>query len=65
MMSPIRCGNEGLDGEDSQIVLYLGRLIEIKGIDYLMRAFPTVVRRHDQTVLVIVREGPEERRVKA
>jgi len=49
---------------DGQVVLYLGRLIEVKGVDYLIRAFPAVVRRHDQAVLVIVGEGPEQRRLK-
>ena len=49
----------------SPIVLYLGRLIEVKGIEYLIRAFPAVVRRHDKAVLLIVGEGPEELRLKA
>jgi glycosyltransferase involved in cell wall biosynthesis len=50
---------------DSQVVLYLGRLIEVKGIDYLLRAFPAVVRRRDRAVLLIVGDGPEEARLKA
>jgi glycosyltransferase involved in cell wall biosynthesis len=45
--------------EDSQIVLYVGRLVEFKGVDYLIRAFPAVERRHDKAVLLIVGDGPE------
>jgi glycosyltransferase involved in cell wall biosynthesis len=52
-------------GADRQVVLYLGRLIEKKGVDYLIEAFPAVVRRHDKAVLIIVGEGPRERQLKA
>lgn len=40
---------------NSQIVLYLGRLEEIKGIDYLIRAFARL--NHNNAVLVIAGDG--------
>jgi glycosyltransferase involved in cell wall biosynthesis len=49
---------------DRQVVLYLGRLIEIKGIEHLIRAVPAVRSRHDNAVLVVVGEGPERQRLK-
>ena len=40
---------------NSQVVLYLGRLEEIKGIDYLIRAFARL--NHNNAVLVIAGDG--------
>lgn len=43
---------------DSKLVLYLGRIHKIKGLDVLVRAFARVVRNCDNTYLVIV--GPDD-----
>jgi len=44
-----------------KIVLYLGRLVEEKGLPYLLEAFASLQR--DDTVLVLVGTGPEKVRL--
>ncbi|CAM3429209.1 glycosyltransferase family 4 protein [Marinicrinis lubricantis] len=44
----------GLGYEGKNIVLYAGRLIEQKGIHHLLYAVPEVIRKHPETVFVIV-----------
>ncbi len=39
-------------------VLFIGRLTKIKGIVYLLRAFKELVKKHKDTKLLIVGEGP-------
>jgi len=43
-----------------RIVLHVGRLVKRKGIDRLLRAFPQIVRRVPDAVLVVAGTGPEE-----
>ncbi len=43
---------------DQQIVLFIGRLEEVKGIDYLLKAFAHILK--DQTVLVIGGAGSQK-----
>lgn len=47
----------GID-EDEKIVLYLGRIHQIKGIDILVKAFAKVVKKLSNVKLVIV--GPDD-----
>jgi glycosyltransferase involved in cell wall biosynthesis len=47
----------GLD-KNQRILLYLGRIHEIKGVDILVRAFATIVHKLDSVKLVIV--GPDD-----
>jgi glycosyltransferase involved in cell wall biosynthesis len=47
----------GLD-ENEKIILYLGRIHKIKGIDILVRAFSNVVKKLDDAKLVIA--GPDD-----
>jgi len=44
---------------DSQIILYVGRINRIKGIDFLIRAFCVVAENHDEAKLMIV-GSPED-----
>jgi glycosyltransferase involved in cell wall biosynthesis len=44
--------------QGKKIVLYLGRLLERKGPDYLLRAFAHYRRQFPNTLLVIAGEGP-------
>jgi glycosyltransferase involved in cell wall biosynthesis len=50
-------------GAKNQIILYLGRLIEVKGINYLIESFQEIKQRHQDAVLVIVGDGPERTRL--
>ncbi len=43
---------------DRYEILFVGRLVEKKGIDTLLRAMPEVVRRHPRVKLTIVGHGP-------
>jgi glycosyltransferase involved in cell wall biosynthesis len=43
---------------DTPVVGVVGRLIEQKGVDVLIEAFPAVLARHPSARLVIVGEGP-------
>jgi glycosyltransferase involved in cell wall biosynthesis len=46
-------------GRDSdQIILFVGRLAEKKGVEYLIRAFPDVLVQHPDARLVLVGDGP-------
>jgi len=44
--------------EDKIVVLYVGRLVPEKGVDYLIKAFSKVLQENSQAILVIVGEGP-------
>jgi len=45
-------------------VLYIGRLINLKGLNYLIEAFTIISRRVPGVQLIIGGEGPEEERLK-
>ena len=49
---------------DAKIVLYVGRLDPLKGLDTLLRAWPSVVQAHANVVLVLVGVGPFESRLR-
>jgi glycosyltransferase involved in cell wall biosynthesis len=40
-------------------LLFVGRLVEVKGADVLMRAMPAVLAKHPDTRLELIGEGPE------
>ena len=44
-------------------VLFLGRLVPEKGVEYLVRAWPTVLAKYPDAALSIVGGGPEEERL--
>jgi glycosyltransferase involved in cell wall biosynthesis len=41
-------------------VLYSGRLTRYKGIDYLLKAMPEIIKKYPQTKLTIAGDGPEK-----
>jgi glycosyltransferase involved in cell wall biosynthesis len=48
------------------VVMYLGRLIEKRGLDVLMKAFSTIVKKHNlNIVLIVAGTGPLLDRLKA
>lgn len=55
---------EGLSLENKKVVLYLGRFIEIKGINYLIDAFQKIEEELDNAVLIIAGFGPLESQLK-
>ncbi|HEV8132254.1 MAG TPA: glycosyltransferase family 4 protein [Acidobacteriota bacterium] len=48
---------------DAPVLLSVGRLIERKGFDTVIRALPRVLDRHPSTVYLIVGDGPERGRL--
>lgn len=52
-------------GSNAKIVMGVGRLIKWKGFEYLIRAFPGVLKKFPQAKLVIVGKGPEDENLKA
>jgi glycosyltransferase involved in cell wall biosynthesis len=44
---------------DARVFLFLGRLIPIKGVDYLIRAFHELAQERSDLALLVVGEGPE------
>lgn len=51
--------------DDARIVLFVGRLIRLKGIEYLIQAMPQVIATCPNTRLVLVGEGEEGPRLRA
>lgn len=49
-----------LNLENKKVALYVGRLIDLKGVDYLINAFKNVTQKLEDSVLLIVGEGPEK-----
>jgi len=52
---------EDRDGDrHEKTLLYVGRLIDSKGVDYLIKAIPLVVKRFPRSKLVLVGDGPQK-----
>lgn len=49
---------------NKKIVLYFGRLIERKGISYLIKAFAKIEEENENVVLIVAGAGPEEPNLK-
>jgi len=45
-------------GREDKTILYAGRLIEWKGVEYLIKALPEVIEKHPEAKLVVVGSGP-------
>ena len=45
-------------GRKDKIILYAGRLIDVKGIEYLVKAFPEVLEKQANAKLLVVGSGP-------
>jgi len=46
-----------------KIILFVGRLIDLKGVNYLLKAMPKVLSKFPETKLLIVGKGPERIRL--
>jgi glycosyltransferase involved in cell wall biosynthesis len=51
--------------EETSTILHVARLVEVKGTQYLIRAFAAAADSHPATELVIIGEGPLRRRLRA
>jgi colanic acid/amylovoran biosynthesis glycosyltransferase len=47
-----------LAGEEEPVILHVARLVEVKGTEYLLRAFAALGPRHAAARLVIIGDGP-------
>jgi len=56
-----RLSNNDRTGE--KIILFVGRLIDLKGVNYLLKAMPKVLSMFPETKLLIVGKGPERIRL--
>ena len=54
---------ESIDQSETVRILYLGRLHEVKGLEYLIKAFSSVNDKHPNSTLTIVGEGDEKERL--
>ena len=48
-------------GEETPTILHVARLVEVKGAEYLIRAFGAVGKQHANVRLVIIGDGPLKR----
>jgi glycosyltransferase involved in cell wall biosynthesis len=51
--------------EETPTILHIARLAEVKGTEYLIRAFAAVARSHAAAALVIIGDGPLKGRLQA
>jgi glycosyltransferase involved in cell wall biosynthesis len=51
---------EELNLENKKVVLYVGRLIDLKGVNYLIKAFYKLHKEREDVVLLVVGDGPEK-----
>ncbi|MGB9979497.1 glycosyltransferase family 4 protein [Methanobacterium sp.] len=49
-----------LNLENKKVILYVGRLIDLKGVDYLIKAFYKLYQELEDVVLLVVGDGPEK-----
>ena len=51
--------------ENTSIILYMGRFVETKGVEYLIRAFGIVEKQRDNAALLVVGYGPLKEHLEA
>lgn len=51
---------EKYDLTNKKVIIYVGRLVKIKNIDFLIKAFADTKQEKDNTVLVIIGDGQEK-----
>lgn len=51
--------------QKNQYLLYIGRLIELKGIKYLIEAFQIVTKTFPHLKLIIIGDGPERKKLES
>jgi glycosyltransferase involved in cell wall biosynthesis len=53
-----------INPEKKRVILYMGRFVQYKGLDDLLRAYRLLEEKRDDCVLVVVGEGPFEKACK-
>lgn len=53
----------GTNRQQTGVVLFVGRLVEKKGLQYLIEALPTILEKHPRTILRVVGDGQEKERI--
>jgi len=48
---------------NKKVILFVGRLVPIKGVDRLVQAFAQIVKKNPEAILVIVGDGSEKRKL--
>ena len=48
--------------DSKNVLLFIGRLVEKKGLEYLLKAFPNILKTNPNTLLVICGDGPLKER---
>ncbi len=56
--------SENPEFKDKKIILFVGRLVEQKGVNYLLKAFLRIKKEIENTVLVIIGKGSHEQELK-
>ncbi|CAD6492196.1 MAG: D-inositol-3-phosphate glycosyltransferase [Candidatus Argoarchaeum ethanivorans] len=56
--TPTKDLREELGLEDKKIILFVGRIVRMKGLDYLIKSFALLENIMDNVVLVVVGDGP-------
>lgn len=46
--------------EGKKVILFVGRLIDLKGVDFLLKAFSNLSKIHEDVILLILGDGPEK-----
>ncbi|MDI6730793.1 MAG: glycosyltransferase, partial [Candidatus Altarchaeum sp.] len=49
---------KNLDLENKKIILFVGRLVQYKGVEYLLKSFKEVEKNFNDVVLLIIGDGP-------
>jgi glycosyltransferase involved in cell wall biosynthesis len=52
------------DLEGKKILLFIGRLSDVKGIDVLLKSYKEIVKSQTDVLLIIIGSGPEEKKLK-
>jgi glycosyltransferase involved in cell wall biosynthesis len=55
----------GYDERNDHELLFVGRLVEQKGLAYLLEALPVILAKHPQVTLSVAGSGPEEGRLRS
>lgn len=58
------CLKKELGVNKDKVILYVGQLIERKGVDYLIRAYGRLKQEHEELALIIVGSGPLRNQLK-